>query len=67
MTVIRKREGDKGGCCNPYSELQLEIERVDQTAIDAKTTANETKAYLNTINGKVNEAIAVVPQVQTNT
>ena len=67
MTVIRKREGDKGGCCNPYSELQLEIERVDQTAIDAKTTANETEAYLNTINGKVNEAIAVVPQVQTNT
>ena len=67
MTVIRKREGDKGGCCNPYSELQLEIERVDQTAIDAKTTANETEAYLNTINGKVNEAIAVVPQVRTNT
>ena len=67
MTIIRKREGDKGGCCSPYSELQLEIERVDQTAIDAKTTANDTKAYLNTINGKVNEAIAVVPQVQTNT
>ena len=67
MTVIRKREGDKGGCCSPYSELQLEIERVDQTAIDAKTTANETEAYLSTINGKVNEAVAVVPQVQTNT
>ena len=67
MTVIRKRTGDNGGCCNPYSELQLEIERVDQTAIDAKTTANDTEAYLNTINGKVNEAIAVVPQVQTNT
>ena len=67
MTVIRKREGDKGGCCSPYSELQLEIERVDQTAIEAKTTANNTEAYLNTINGKVNEAIAVVPQVQTNT
>ena len=67
MTVIRKRTGDNGGCCNPYSELQLEIERVDRTAIDAKTTANETEAYLNTINGKVNEAIAVVPQVRTNT
>lgn len=67
MTVIRKRTGDKGGCCNPYSELQLEIERVDQTALDAKTTANNAEAYLNTINGKVNEAIAVVPQVQTNT
>ena len=67
MTVIRKRTGDNGGCCSPYSELQLEIERVDQTAIDAKTTANETEAYLNTINGKVNEAIAVVPQVETNT
>ena len=67
MTVIRKRTGDNGGCCNPYSELQLEIERVDQTAIDAKTTANDTEAYLSTINGKVNEAIAVVPQVQTNT
>lgn len=67
MTVIRKRTGDKGGCCSPYSELQLEIERVNQTAIDAKTTANDTEAYLNTINGKVNEAIAVVPQVQTNT
>ena len=67
MTVIRKRTGDKGGCCSPYSELQMEIERVDQTAIDAKTTANETEAYLNTINGKINEAIAVVPQVQTNT
>ena len=67
MTIIRKRTGDNGGCCNPYSELQLEIERVDQTAIDAKTTANDTEAYLNTINGKVNEAIAVAPQVQTNT
>lgn len=67
MTVIRKKTGDKGGCCSPYSELQLEIERVDQTAIDAKTTANDTEAYLNTINGKVNEAIAVVPQVRTNT
>ena len=67
MTVIRKRTGDKGGCCNPYSELQLEIERVDQTAIDAKTTANNTEAHLGSIEGKVNEAIAVVPQVQTNT
>ena len=67
MTIIRKRTGDKGGCCSPYSELQLEIERVDQTATDAKTTANKTEAYLNTINGKVNEAIAVIPQVETNT
>ena len=67
MTVIRKRSGDKGGCCNPYSELQLEIERVDQTAIDAKTTANNTEAHLGSIEGKVNEAIAVIPQVQTNT
>ena len=67
MTVIRKRSGDKGGCCNPYSELQLEIERVDQTSIDAKTTANNTEAHLGNIEGKVNEAIAVIPQVQTNT
>ena len=67
MTVIRKRTGDKGGCCNPYSELQLEIERVDQTAIDAKTTANNTEAHLGSIEGKVNEAIAIVPQVRTNT
>ena len=67
MTVIRKRTGDKGGCCDPISELQLEIERVDQTAIDAKTTANNTEAHLGSIEGKVNEAIAVVPQVQTNT
>lgn len=67
MTVIRKRTGDKGGCCSPYSELQLEIERVDQTAIDAKTTANNTEAHLGNIEGKVNEAIAVVPQVETNT
>ena len=67
MTVIRKRTGDNGGCCSPYSELQLEIERVDQTAIDAKTTANNTEAHLGSIEGKVNEAIAVVPQVETNT
>ena len=67
MTVIRKKTGDKGGCCDPISELQLEIERVDQTAIDAKTTANNTEAHLGSIEGKVNEAIAVVPQVQTNT
>lgn len=67
MTVIRKREGDKGGCCNPYSELQLEIERVDQTAIDAKTTANNAEATINANIDKLNEAIAVVPQVQTNT
>ena len=67
MTVIRKREGDKGGCCSPYSELQLEIERVDQTAIDAKTTANNAEAMINANIDKLNEAIAVVPQVQTNT
>ena len=67
MTVIRKRTGDKGGCCDPISELQLEIERVDQTAIDAKTTANNTEAHLGSIEGKVNEAIAVIPQVETNT
>ena len=67
MTVIRKRTGDKGGCCNPYSELQLEIERVDQTAIDAKTTANNAEATINANIDKVNEAIAVVPQVETNT
>ena len=67
MTVIRKRTGDKGGCCDPISELQLEIERVDHTAIDAKITANNTEAHLSSIEGKVNEAIAVVPQVQTNT
>ena len=67
MTVIRKRSGDKGGCCNPYSELQLEIERVDQTAIDAKTTANNAEAMVNANMGKINEAIAIVPQVETNT
>ena len=67
MTVIRKRTGDNGGCCNPYSELQLEIERVDQTAIDAKTTANNAEATINANMNKINEAIAVVPQVQTNT
>ena len=67
MTVIRKRSGDKGGCCNPYSELQLEIERVDQTAIDAKTTANNAEATVNANIGKINEAIAIVPQVETNT
>ena len=67
MTVIRKRTGDNGGCCSPYSELQLEIERVDQTAIDAKTTANNAEAMVNANIDKVNEAIAVVPQVQTNT
>ena len=67
MTVIRKRSGDKGGCCNPYSELQLEIERVDQTAIDAKTIANNAEATVNANMGKINEAIAVVPQVETNT
>ena len=67
MTVIRKRTGDKGGCCNPYSELQLEIERVDQTAIDAKTTANNAEATVNANMDKINDAIAIVPQVQTNT
>ena len=66
MTVIRKRSGDKGGCCNPYSELQLEIERVDQTAIDAKTTANNAEATINANMNKINEAIAIVPQVETN-
>ena len=67
MTVIRKRTGDNGGCCNPYSELQLEIERVDQTAIDAKTTANNAEATVNANMDKINDAIAIVPQVQTNT
>ena len=67
MTVIRKRTGDKGGCCNPYSELQLEIERVDQTAIDAKTTANNAEAMVNANIDKINDAIAIIPQVQTNT
>ena len=67
MTVIRKRTGDEGGCCGPYSELQLEIERVDQTAMDAKTAANNAEATVNANIDKVNEAIAVVPQVETNT
>ena len=67
MTVIRKRSGDKGGCCNPYSELQLEIERVDQTAIDAKTTANNAEATVNANMDKINDAIAIAPQVETNT
>ena len=67
MTVIRKRTGDKGGCCSPYSELQLEIERVDQTAIDAKTTANNAEAMVNANIDKINDALAVIPQVETNT
>ena len=67
MTVIRKRTGDKGGCCDPISELQLEIERVDQTAIDAKTTANNAEAMINANIDKINDAIAIIPQVQTNT
>ena len=67
MTVIRKRTGDKGGCCSPYSELQLEIERVDQTAIDAKTTANKAEAMVNANIDKINDALAVIPQVETNT
>ena len=67
MTVIRKRTGDKDGCCSPYSELQLEIERVDQTAIDAKTMANNAEATVNTNMDKINDAIAIAPQVETNT
>ena len=67
MTVIRKRTGDKGGCCNPYSELQLEIERVDRTAIDAKTTANNAEGTINANMDKINDAIAIAPQVETNT
>ena len=67
MTVIRKKEGSKGGCCSPYSELQLEIERVDQTAIDAKTTANKAEAMVNANIDKINDALAVIPQVDTNT
>ena len=67
MTVIRKRTGDKGGCCDPISELQLEIERVDQTAIDAKTTANKAEAIVNANIDKINDALAVIPQVETNT
>ena len=67
MTVIRKRTGDNGGCCNPYSELQLEIERVDQTAIDAKTTANKAEAMVNANIDKINDALAIIPQVDTNT
>ena len=67
MTVIRKRTGDKGGCCDPISELQLEIERVDQTAIDAKTTANNAEATVNANMDKINDAIAIAPQVETNT
>ena len=67
MTVIRKRTGDKGGCCDPISELQLEIERVDQTAIDAKTIANNAEATVNANMGKINDAIAIAPQVETNT
>ena len=67
MTVIRKRTGDKGGCCDPISELQLEIERVDQTAIDAKTMANNAEATVNANMGKINDAIAIAPQVETNT
>ena len=67
MTVIRKRTGDNGGCCNPYSELQLEIERVDQTAIDAKTTANNAEATIDANMDKINDAIAIAPQVETNT
>ena len=54
MTVIRKRTGDNGGCCSPYSELQLEIERVDQTAIDAKTTANNAEGTINANMNKIN-------------
>ena len=67
MTIIRKRTGDNGGCCDPYSELQLEIERVDQTAIDAKTTANKAEAMVNANIDKINDALAVIPQVDTNT
>ena len=67
MTVIKKRTGDKGGCCNPYSELQLEIERVDQTAIDAKTAANNAESTVNANMDKINDAIAIAPQVETNT
>ena len=67
MTVIRKRTGDKGGCCSPYSELQLEIERVNQTAIEAKTTANNAEATINANMDKINDAIAIAPQVETNT
>ena len=67
MTVIRKRTVDKGGCCNPYSELQLEIERVNQTAIDAKTTANNAEGTINANMDKINDAIAIAPQVETNT
>ena len=67
MTVIRKRTGDKSGCCNPYSELQMEIERVNQTAIDAKTTANNAESMVNANMDKINDAIAIAPQVETNT
>ena len=40
---------------------------MDQTAIDAKTTANKAEAMVNANIDKINDALAVIPQVQTNT
>ncbi len=53
--VQRKTTTDNGGCCDPISDLQLEIDAVNQTAIDAKTTANTASGRIDSLNSAVSD------------
>lgn len=53
--VQRKTTTDNGGCCDRISDLQLEIDAVNQTAIDAKTTANTASGRIDSLNSAVSD------------
>lgn len=52
--VQRKTTNDNSGCCDPISDLQLEIDQVSAVATEAKTTANTASGRVDGIANAVN-------------
>ena len=50
-----QRKTNNSGCCDPISDLQLEIDRIDEVATDAKVTANTTSARMDGVASTVND------------
>ena len=69
--VQRKTNADNSGCCDPISDLQLEIDQINEVATDAKVTANTASGRIDGALTSVNDLTAKVSgfdvKIDTNT
>lgn len=66
-----QRKTNNSGCCDPISDLQLEIEQINEVATDAKVTANTVSGRIDGVLTGVNDLTGKITgfdvKIDTNT